>query len=143
MKSHFSFGLSVLPVEVNKRDINDGVSRSCRSCAIARALNRTLPRYGFIGCHVRLVPYASFADADGLEIYKDYQSMPIARLDVRDLPAGLIEWAMDFDDWSEFMHEYGGSRRAWKEATGSDYYPFPPEPISFIFNFGRIQPFVC
>lgn len=141
MKSHFSFGLSVIPVIVTEHDIEHGVARDCQGCAIARALNRTLPRLGFKDCHVELVPYAAFTSAPGLDIIQNYPRKVVGNLPPDELPDGLLEWAMDFDEWSEF-NEYG-SVREWRAYTGRkaiDYDPpFRPEPISFIFNFGQLQ----
>jgi hypothetical protein len=145
MNSQFSFGLAVLPACVTKRDIADGVSRDCYSCAISIALNRTLPRLGFNCCFVKLSPYAVFADPDGLVIFRDYPCVEVGRIAVEHLPDGLLEWAMEFDDWSEF-HEYG-SVKEWRLDTGkkSRDYPPPrrPEPISFVFDWGKLKLSAC
>jgi hypothetical protein len=141
MKAHFSFGLSVLPVVVTASDIEHGNSRDCTGCAIARALNRTLPRLGFANCHVRLSPYAAWTTPEGLEILQDYGSRfnPLAKLAAKDLPRGLVEWAIDFDEWAEFRDEYGQSLTSWRETYGRDAdRPHHPEPTEFIFNFGKL-----
>lgn len=141
MNAHFSFSHSLLAnmtVQVTKQDINEGASRSFHGCAIALALNRALPSFGFQNCYVRLAPYACFSDARGLEIFGEYGDKPVAYLSSRELPSGLIEWAMEFDDWSEFQDDYSCSKREWKEARGTDY-PFRPDPISFVFNLSLLK----
>lgn len=139
--SRFSFGLSLLSVQVTKDDISHGISRDCRSCAIARALNRTLPNLGLNDHWVRLTPYAAFSDSPGLEIFKGFSAWEVGTIPPRDLPDGLIEWAMEFDDWAEFK-EYV-SVKSWRENTGkrADDYPIPirPKPITFVFNFSKLQ----
>lgn len=140
-KSQFAFGISVLPVSVTETDIEHGGARNCEGCAIARALNRALPRLGFVDCYVRLSPYAAFTEALGLEIFTHWPHRSVGRIPAGDLPAGLVEWAIDFDEWAEF-HEYG-SVEAWREGEGKtdteEYWPpFRPEPVSFVFNFGKL-----
>ncbi len=130
MTSHFSFGLAVQAVSVTRRDIDNGTSRSCTDCAIALALYRTLPLLGFHACYVRLMPYACFQEADGLEIGKNWNHRVFARMAVRDFPSGLVEWAMDFDEWADFNDDYGGSIRK----------PFRPDPVTFKFDWTKLQP---
>ncbi len=138
MKAQFSFGLAVQAVHVTERDIQLGEARSCSNCAIARALNRQLPLFGFQECHVRLTPYGAFTTPDGLEI-EDWRHNTVATLKPEHLPKGLVEWAMDFDEWSEFVEE-GSDKRAWQKKSGGEpgEYPFKPEPVSFVFNFGNL-----
>lgn len=135
--SQFSFGLSLLHVSVTARDITQGVSRSCTGCAIAQAVNRSLPRLGFTECHAELVPYALFADPKGLEIWQGYHRL-VGNIPASDLPDGLVEWAIEFDDWAEFQDEHGGCKQAWRAANRNSDYPFKPTPVSFTFDMGKL-----
>lgn len=117
-----------------------GDSRSCSRCAVAIALNRTLPLLGFRDCFVELAPYAAWMEARGLELFQRWNE-PIARLAVKHFPDQLIEWTMDFDEWASFRDEHNYSLKSWREEYGRDAdRPFNPLPTTFLFNFGKLSP---
>ena len=122
-----------LRVRVTNRDIIDGESRSCSSCALALAINRALP--GDWCCEV--VPYAAFVEADGIRFYREKYGpwWGAQRLPVKHLPEGLIEWAMEFDDWKEYR-QLGA--KAWKEENGGDDRPLRPEPWEFDLDLTKL-----
>lgn len=130
-------------VDVTKSDINNGNGRDCRSCAIARALNRVLPTIGYdtggiFGHYAWVSPYAFFADT-GIEIRQSNNT--ILRLPVQRFPNQLIEWSMTFDDWTDSIFM---TLKEWRKATSAEPggRPVKPWPVKFLLNLDDFEPYV-
>lgn len=121
-----------IAIKIQHQDIKEGTGRNCRNCAIARALNRLLPKLGLDHHYAWVEPYGSMVrDAEGIQIIEDYSHRVVAEIAEQDLPYELVEWAMNFDSWDEMRHE---GWRAYEKRTG-EYYPLRPRPVTFQLAF--------
>lgn len=151
LKSHRLFA-----VRVTQKHINDGDARNCFSCAISQALWHNQERMGLSKYEFgfRVVPYACMVEADGLVLEPKYSGEGALHIPDDELPdmvfegkgykghiphEGMIEWAMEFDDWGDSR---GVSLSEWREERGYDdgERPYPPSPASFVLDLDAMQP---
>jgi hypothetical protein len=118
-------------IKVTQRDIKEGIGHDCVNCPIASAINRSLEALGFDeDVYAYVEPYGMFWDKPvGIQIRSDFNK-PLATLPISKMPAGVYEWAANFDDWDD-MRAMGW--RKYEKETGQER-PFRPQPFSFVLN---------
>jgi hypothetical protein len=139
-------------IDVARKHIADGEARSCYSCAIAQALWHNQERMGFRKGEwsFEVVPYACFTDARGIVLQQRFGGDE-ARLDAEQLPdvvprnadwrvytEGMVQWAIEFDDWADARHM---TLREWRQKTSydEDYKPPRPWPMSFVLDLDAFR----
>jgi hypothetical protein len=151
LKSHRLFA-----VRVTKKHIDDGDARNCFSCAISQALWHNQERMGLskYEYNFRVVPYACMTEADGLVLEPKYGGDGALHIPDDELPdmvsegkgykgripnEGMIEWAMEFDDWGDSRCM---SLSEWREERGYDdgERPYRPSPASFVLDLDAMVP---
>lgn len=125
-----SFIIKQIPITIrvamNRRDIEQG-EHDCRWCPAAVATNRALDDAGFRHVYAYVAPYGI---NPRFELRHEYRCNSLYVLP--NIPDGLTDCAINFDDWKDFQDDL----EEWRMRHGedADLSPCEPDPISFEFQ---------